>query len=93
MGNQHLASYFFRGLSTPATTVDVYGCWDSQTPDGAFDFYDLYDADSGACLNEGEPLHAFPSWQKVLTLVGDRETESVVAAQFAGIADLCSAQA
>lgn len=39
--------------------VDVYGCWDSETPENKFDFYDLYVG--GECINEGEPCYTKPT--------------------------------
>lgn len=91
MGNQHLATYHYHGLAVGSTRVDVYGCWSSETPDGAFDFYDIYDAESGSCLNEGAPLYSFPSWQQVLNLIQERSEGAMIAARLAGDAELCCA--
>jgi len=35
--------------------VEVVGCWDEDTPEGQYDFYDLYL--DGECINLGEPCH------------------------------------
>jgi len=39
--------------------VDVIGCWDGDTPEGEYDFYDLYM--EGECINEGEPCYDLPT--------------------------------
>lgn len=41
--------------------IDVYGCWDKETPDGEYDFYDIYLRSSGVCLNEGDPFYSLPT--------------------------------
>lgn len=72
MGSQHLATYFFPGRGN----VDVYGMWDSQTAEGAFEHYDLFDCESGDCLNEGHAFYDFPTWAEVLrflSLVAEME--------------------
>ena len=56
MGNQTLARF-----SINREFFDIVGCWDKDTPDNQFDFYDIYD-EGGICLNEGCPFYTFPSW-------------------------------
>lgn len=65
-GNQHLATYYYVGR-----IVSVYGCYDSDTPDGTFDFYDVHDNKTGACLNEGDPYDEFPTWWDVRELLDE----------------------
>ena len=48
LGNQIVKTVTVRGIK-----VDVVGCWDSDTPDGEYDFYDFYVGSE--CINEGEP--------------------------------------
>lgn len=57
MGNQLIASIYFNHK-----VYDVYGCWDKDTPENKFDFYDIYDED-GFCINEGEPFYTFPTFE------------------------------
>lgn len=59
MGNQLLAIFYI--VQRP---IYVYGCWDEETPEHEFDFYDLYD-EEGRCLNEGSPFFESPTWQDV----------------------------
>ena len=53
LGNQVVKTLEVRGVK-----VDVVGCWDGDTPEGEFDFYDFYIGDR--CLNEGEPYYGKP---------------------------------
>jgi len=39
--------------------VDVYGCWDKDTPENEYEFYDLYV--DGECINFGEPCYEKPT--------------------------------
>ena len=36
--------------------IQVDGCWDNQTPEGKYDFYDLF-SENGNCLNLGNPIY------------------------------------
>ena len=51
MGSQVVTTYVIEGQQ-----IDVVGCWDKETPEGTFDFYDLYD-DAGTSLNLGDPWY------------------------------------
>lgn len=42
-------------------SYDIYGCYDGDTPENEFDFYDVYTADDGMCQNEGDPFYEKPS--------------------------------
>lgn len=57
-GDELVKSYKINGR-----TIDVYGCWDSETPEGKFDFYDLYETQGrfAECLNVGNPFWEMPS--------------------------------
>ena len=53
-GNETVKSVFVGDVE-----VDIVGCWDSETPENEFDFYDLYV--DGECINLGEPCYTFPT--------------------------------
>ena len=59
MGNQELARF-----SINREFFYIVGCWDNDTKENYFDFYDLYD-EGGTCLNEGNPFFDFPSWLEI----------------------------
>lgn len=61
MENQLVATFFY---GPTQREINVYGCADEDTPEGTFDFYDIFD-DSGECLNEGNPFYHFPTWFEV----------------------------
>jgi hypothetical protein len=63
MGNEPVAKYRIRGR-----WYEVVGCWDKDTPENTFDFYDLYD-DAGNCLNEGNPYYQLPTRMEVRDMV------------------------
>ena len=50
MGNQTVATYVIDGH-----TITVIGCWDKETPEGTFDFYELYEGPQH--LNLGDPWY------------------------------------
>ena len=53
-GDELVATYYFG-----ARHIQVYGCWDSETTEGEFDFYDIYETNTkgfSECLNEGCPF-------------------------------------
>jgi len=39
--------------------VDIVGCFDSDTPEGKYDFYDLFIGSN--CINEGDPFYIKPT--------------------------------
>ena len=51
---------------------DIIGCWDKETPENEFDFYDIYDKD-GNCLNEGIPFDEFPTWLEVKEFLDSKD--------------------
>ena len=59
MGNQAVGLYWICGQE-----YTIYGCWDKDTKENCFDFYDVYNAE-GICINEGEPFYKFPTWEEL----------------------------
>jgi hypothetical protein len=53
-GDEHVGTRTVNGV-----TVDIYGCWDKETPENQYDFYDLYV--DGECINLGEPCYKKPT--------------------------------
>ena len=45
------------------TEVVIYGCWDEETPEGQYDYYDLYV--DGECINMGSPCWMKPTDQVI----------------------------
>lgn len=66
MGNELVATYYYNHKS-----YDVYGCWDKETPENEFDFYDLYRVEDGTstCINEGDPFFVLPTRDEVIEYV------------------------
>lgn len=54
LGNETVETRVVNGVS-----VDIIGCWDNDTPETEYDFYDLYIG--GDCINEGEPCYDLPT--------------------------------
>ncbi len=63
MGNELIAKYYINGKS-----YDVYGCWDKETAEGKFAFYDVYDFE-GNCINEGDPFYKEPHREDVKEII------------------------
>ena len=66
LGNELVATYY---LGQKAI-LDVYGCWDGDTQENKFDFYDLYLRDlrgrkTSECINLGDPFHSLPTRNQV----------------------------
>ena len=61
-GAELLVSYWYGNKR-----INVYGCWDKETPENEFDFYDLYEDDgkTQTCINEGEPFWEIPTYEEV----------------------------
>ena len=55
MGNELVATYYIFGEK-----YNVFGCWDNETEENTFDFFDVYDS-VGTCINEGEPFWKEPT--------------------------------
>jgi len=64
MGNETVKRYRFKKL-----VLEIVGCWDKDTPEGKYDFYDLYlvECKTTFCLNEGDPFYELPSRKEVLS--------------------------
>lgn len=58
MGNE-----LVKTINTSKGPVEVYGCWDSDTPKNKYEFYDLYL--NGECINEGDPWYSKPTKKEV----------------------------
>ena len=70
-GDEQVATYEIAGK-----TINIYGCWDSETPEGEYDFFDIYEAVSGECLNLGSPFYTKPTQAEVeefLTMMAKAE--------------------
>jgi len=66
MGNELLATFYILRKK-----YNVYGCWDKETPEQQFDFYDIYEDDGKTQehLNTGEPFWEFPSWSEIFDFI------------------------
>ena len=55
MGDELVETYLINGRR-----ISIYGCWDDGTPEGEYDFYDIYEDQDGeaVCLNIGNPFYA-----------------------------------
>ena len=58
MGDEKVATY-----NINSKKYDVYGCWDKDTKENEFSFYDLYLGSD--CLNEGEPFDEMPTLEEI----------------------------
>jgi len=58
MGNEDVAVYYVSGRK-----ITVVACWDNETPENEYDFYDIYE--NGNCLNEGSPFYSMPTREEV----------------------------
>lgn len=63
-GDQLLGVYIFDNRR-----IELYGCFDDDSEEQGFDFYDVYDEDTRECLNEGSPFYVFPTWLEVRELL------------------------
>lgn len=59
MGAEVVCEYNLRGHR-----YLLYGCYSEDTPEGEFDFYDLYD-DGRICLNTGNPFDSVPTLAEI----------------------------
>jgi hypothetical protein len=66
MGNELLATYYYNHKR-----YNVYGCWDKETPENEFDFYDIFEDDgkSQICINEGELFYELPTRDEVIEFI------------------------
>lgn len=63
--SEQVASYIYDN-TVPYGIYNVFACYDSMDDydKRKVSFYDVYD-NSGVCVNEGEPVYEFPSWQNI----------------------------
>jgi hypothetical protein len=54
-----MGSELVKTVQVDGIKVDIYGCWDDETKDGKFDFYDMYV--KGECINVGNPCYKKPT--------------------------------
>lgn len=69
MNSEVVATYYYDHHTTHANSVfEVVACYDSweDYDKRNVSFYDVYDK-SGQCVNEGDPLYSFPTWDFVRT--------------------------
>lgn len=59
MGFQKQGNEVVKTVIVDGTEVTIYGCWDRETPENEYDFYDLYV--DGECINLGEPCYEKPT--------------------------------
>ena len=65
MGNHVIATHLVLG-----SYYDVFGCFDGDTPENEFDFFDVFDM-HGECLTLGNPFYEKPTRQDVVEVVKD----------------------
>ena len=58
---------FIKSVKVDGIKVDIVGCWDEETPENKFDFYDLFV--DGDCINMGEPCYTFPKRKDICAFV------------------------
>lgn len=64
MNNEIVATYYYNHASNKQNSVfEVVACYDSweDYDNRRVSFYDVFDK-SGNCVNEGDPLYGFPTW-------------------------------
>ena len=50
-----LGSQLVKTVTINDVEIQVVGCWDEETPDNEYDYYDFFV--NGACINLGEPCY------------------------------------
>lgn len=57
--------------------IDIYGCWDEDTPENEFDFYDAYETNPetnmAECLNLGCPFYERPTKTEIEEFLRDNK--------------------
>ena len=67
MNNEVVATYYYDHHTTKSDSLfEVVACYDSleDYDKRNVSFYDVYDK-AGQCVNEGDPLYSFPTWDFV----------------------------
>ena len=66
LGNEHVAWFDAGGR-----VVEIVGCWDGETPENKYDFYDLLL--DGVCINLGEPCYEYPTEEDIRAFLEIRD--------------------
>jgi hypothetical protein len=69
--NELLATYYIEHKGVTRRKFHVRGCWDKETPENEFDFYDIDEEVNGVsqCINEGAPFYEMPTREEVKEFV------------------------
>jgi len=62
MGDEIVATYYYNHKK-----YNIYGCWDEETPENQYDFYDIYDGEE--CINLGEPFYKLPTRDELIEFI------------------------
>lgn len=63
MEKETVATYF---VPYNKLGYDVVGYMDKDTPEGEYEFFDVFDNTTGACINEGNPFYEMPTRTDVM---------------------------
>lgn len=58
-----LGSETVKTLNVDGTDVEIVGCWDGETPENEYDYYDFFV--DGECINLGEPCYERPTKKNI----------------------------
>lgn len=61
----HTASSTLETRQIGDRKIEVVGVYDSETPGNQYEWYDIFDAATGECLNLGEPFYEYPTATQV----------------------------
>jgi len=72
LGNELVATYHSVKYRKK---IQVYGCWDGETPENEYDFFDIYldDGKTQECINEGCPFDTMPSRDEIIEYVKENK--------------------
>jgi len=75
LGNEIVATYYIEYKGLVRRKFHVYACWDGETPENEYDFYDVYldDGTGQFCVNEGNPFWELPTRDEVKEFIKDFE--------------------
>jgi hypothetical protein len=74
MGRETVDEFVYKGRC-----IQIDGCWDEQTPEGTYDFYEIWDVtgqpwNQSFCLTEGcEPFYERPSRREIIEFLEELE--------------------
>jgi len=66
LGNEWIKNRVVDGVE-----VEIVGCWDEDTPENEYDYFDVFT--NGLCINLGEPFYTMPTEEEIracLKMVG-----------------------